>query len=249
MGRIVAIGGGENGRPGTNYETGAFDREIIAMTGRERPRFLFVGLAQVSSEGYYNVMRNIYHGMYGCETEHLTEEDIKDPQAASAKIADADIIYVGGGNTLRLMTLLRKHKIDEMLAAAYENNTVLCGVSAGAICWCDYGNSDSRKFTSGSEQLIRVKGLGFVHVLMCPHFNAEPRRQADLPRMMKTTYSIPAIALDNGAALVINGDEYKIMTSIEGAKARKCYWENGEYFEITLDSSVGEGCIMALYNR
>jgi len=120
-------------------------------------------------------------------------------------------------------------------------------VSAGAICWCDYGNSDSRKFTSGSEQLIRVKGLGFVHVLMCPHFDAEPQRQADLPRMMKTIYRIPAVALDNGAALVINGDKFKIITSIEGAKARKCAWKHEEYFEMPLDSSVGEGCIMGLY--
>ncbi|MCL1822022.1 MAG: peptidase E [Prolixibacteraceae bacterium] len=249
MGKIVAIGGGENGRPGTNYETGAIDREIIAMTGKARPCFLFVGLANVHAEGYYNAMRNIYHGMYDCETEHLTADDIRDARVASSKIAGADIIYVGGGNTLRLMTLLRKHGVDKMLAAAYEDNKVLCGVSAGAICWCDYGNSDSRKFTSGSGQLIRVKGLGFVHVLMCPHFDAEPKRQADLPRMMKTTYGIPAVALDNGAALVINEDRFKIVTSIEGAKAKKYYWKKGEYFENTLDSSVGEGCIIDLYTR
>jgi len=136
-----------------------------------------------------------------------------------------------------------------MLAAAYGDDKVLCGVSAGAICWCDFGNSDSRRFTSGSEQFIRVRGFGFVHVLMCPHFDVEIRRQADLPRMMRTTYGIPAVALDNGAALVINEDKVKIITSIEGAKARKCYWKNGEYFEKPLDSSVGEGCIIDLYTR
>ena len=238
MGKIVAIGGGENGRPGTAYETGAIDREIISMTGRERPRFLFIGWANVYAEGYYNVMRNIYHGMYGCETEHLTASDIRDTQAALSKIANADIIYAGGGNTLRLMTLLRKQRIDGMLTAAYENNQVLCGVSAGAICWCDFGNSDSRKFTSGSDQLIRVKGLGFIHVLLCPHFDVEIKRQTDLPRMMKTTYRIPAVALENGAALVIDEDKFKIMTSIEGAKARKCYWKNGEYFAPVMRGGV-----------
>jgi len=238
MGKIVAIGGGENGRPGTAYETGAFDREIISMTGKKHPRFLFIGLAQVYAEGYYNVMCNIYHGMYGCETAHLMAQDIRDPQIASAKIASADIIYVGGGNTLRLMTLLRKYNIDKLLAAAYANEKILCGVSAGAICWCDFGNSDSRKFTSGSDQLIRVKGLGLVHVLMCPHFDAEIKRQTDLPRMMKTTYRIPAIALENGAALVINEDKFKIMTSIEGAKARKCYWKNGEYLSHVMQDDI-----------
>ena len=35
--RIVAIGGGENGRPGTAYETGPFDREILSLTGKRDP--------------------------------------------------------------------------------------------------------------------------------------------------------------------------------------------------------------------
>ena len=43
--RIVAIGGGENGRPGTAYETGPFDREILSLTGKRDPAFLFIGLA------------------------------------------------------------------------------------------------------------------------------------------------------------------------------------------------------------
>ena len=35
--RIVAIGGGENGRPGTAYETGPFDREILSLTASGGP--------------------------------------------------------------------------------------------------------------------------------------------------------------------------------------------------------------------
>ena len=71
------------------------------------------------------------------------------------KINWADIIYVGGGNTLRLMTLLRRHKIDVLLKQAAKQNKVLCGVSAGAICWCNFGNSDSRKFTSTIIKVIK----------------------------------------------------------------------------------------------
>ena len=248
MGRIVAIGGGENGRPGYEYETGAFDREIVALTNKKRPIFLFVGLASNDSEGYFDVMKNIYNNMYGCETEHLTEDDIKTEQTALRKIEKADIIYVGGGNTLRLMTLLRKFRIDEMLKNAYASNKVLCGVSAGAICWCNFGNSDSRKFSSGSNQLIKVRGLGLIHVLMCPHFNIEINRQEDLARMMRSTNKIPAIALDNGAALEINNDKYRVLISIEGAKAQKCYWKNGEYLLQVLQPNVYHD-IESLYTK
>ena len=146
------------------------------------------------------------------------------------------------------MTLLRKHKIDLLLKKAYESGKVLCGVSAGAICWCDYGNSDSRRFTSGSDQFIKVKGLGFINVLMCPHFNKENNRQKDLPRMMKLTHKIPAIALDDGAALEIVDNEFRIITSIQDAKARKCFWKNGEYISKILEQNVYEN-IEKLYKK
>lgn len=40
MGKIVAIGGGENGRGEHPYETGPFDREIVRLTGKDDPNFL-----------------------------------------------------------------------------------------------------------------------------------------------------------------------------------------------------------------
>ena len=46
MKKIVAIGGGGNGRikcDGTNglYETGPMDQEIVKLTGKDTPNFLF----------------------------------------------------------------------------------------------------------------------------------------------------------------------------------------------------------------
>jgi hypothetical protein len=52
MGKIVAIGGGENGHHNTKYETGPFDKEIIKLTGKTSPDFLFIGLAN-SYPNYY----------------------------------------------------------------------------------------------------------------------------------------------------------------------------------------------------
>ena len=183
MGKIVAIGGGENGRGEHPYETGPFDREIVRLTGKDDPNFLFIGLANSFADSYYATMCDIFHGRLGCtHTDHLTEADLRDPDTLRRKMEWADFIYVGGGNTLRLMTLLRRYGGDRLLDEAYKRGTVLSGVSAGGICWCSCGNSDSRKFTSGSDQLIKVTGLGYLPVLFCPHYDAEPLRQTDLPR-------------------------------------------------------------------
>lgn len=228
MGKIVAIGGGENGHHGTKYETAPFDKEIIRLTGKEKPNFLFIGLANTYADYYFEVMDGIYNGMYNCNTDYLRYKEIKNKSVVSQKIKNADIIYVGGGNTYKLMTLLRMYGINKMLIDAYSEDKVLCGVSAGGICWCDYGNSDSRKFSSNSGKLIRVSGLRLIHILFCPHYNIEGFRKGDLREMMRRTHKIPAVALDN-AALEMIDDKYRILTLDNGAVAEKCYWKNGKY--------------------
>ena len=100
-------------------------------------------------------------------------------------------------------------------------------MSAGGICWCSCGNSDSRKFTSGSDQLIKVTGLGYLPVLFCPHYDAEPLRQTDLPRMMRRVHGMPAIALDNGAALEVVDGQWRLLTSLPGARGQRCFWKDG----------------------
>ena len=238
---ILAIGGGENGRPGTPYEIKSFDEEIVRMTGKEHPNLLFIAFTQKSAEGaesYYEVIKRNFSNLC-CVCEHLREADINDMSIVEQKISNADIIYVGGGNTLRLMNILRKYKINSLLKEAGEKGTILCGVSAGAICWCNYGNSDSRRFTSNSTKLIRVTGLGFLPVLFCPHFDAESGRQEDLKRMMKTTKGV-SLAFENCTALQIKDNKYKVLKINDQSRVWKCYWCKGQYIkhELTLEGSL-----------
>ncbi len=228
--KILAMGGGENGRPGKPYEIKCFDEEIVRMTEKKNPNLLFVSFTQKSPDGaenYYNIINRNFINL-GCNCEHLREKDLQNIDFVKQKIDNADIIYVGGGNTLRLMNILRKYKIDKMLEFAGVKGAVLCGISAGAICWHNFGNSDSRKFTSNSTQLIKVKGLGFIPALFCPHYDIEMSRQEDLKRMMKSTKGI-ALAFENCTALKIVDGNYQVLKCKENAKAWKCYWSKGEY--------------------
>jgi len=246
--KIVAIGGGGNGSFGKPYEVKPFDQEIIKLTGKQNPNYLFIGLTQASlkvAEDYYKRMRLNFGTILDCKCDYLCETEITDEQIVKSKINWADIIYVGGGNTLRLMTLLRRYKIDKLLKEAGEQGKVLCGVSAGAICWCNYGNSDSRKFTSNSTKLIKVKGLGFVNILYCPHYDGEVARQADLVRMMKNTSGV-AIACENCTALKIVDNTYEVLKVKDDAKVYKCYYKKGEYIKKELNQ---KGSIQQLSSK
>ncbi len=231
MGKIVALGGGEIGRPGYQIETTQIDKEIIKLTGKKHPKLLFIPTASSDSGGYVKVVREHFGMRLGCKVGSLllTKEKLSF-SSLEKRILSADIIYVGGGNTLKMMTLWRKFRVDEILNKAYKKGIVLSGLSAGSICWFNYGNSDSRKFTSGSKKLIKVRGLGFINALNCPHFNTEKHREADLKRMMKKTSGV-AIALDECAALEIVDNWYRVITSKPEAKAYKIYWNSGKYFK------------------
>ena len=109
-----------------------------------------------------------------------------------------------------------------------DRGIVLAGLSAGAICWFHYGSSDSRKFSADTDKLIKVTGLNFVDILLCPHYDTEPARQRTLPRMVRSAPYV-AVALDNCAALEIVDDSYRIILSKPTARAYKAYWEGGEY--------------------
>jgi len=233
--KIIAIGGGEVGEPkedGDGFypvETTAIDQELVRLTEKKNPRLLFIPTASYDSVDYYErIKRHFTHiGFSEVNALYLSEKSLTKEQIKHA-ILSHDAIYVGGGNTLRMMNVWKKLGVDKLLKQALDNNIVLAGLSAGSICWFSCGNSDSRKFTSGSSKLIKVTGLGFIDALHCPHYDAEPFRQDDLKRMMKTTPGA-AIALDNCAALEVVDGKYRIVTSKSGAKARKTYWRRGEY--------------------
>ena len=185
MGIIVAIGGGEIAQ----HETLAIDKEIIRLSGKKRPTVLFIPTASSDAQGYIDTFTDYYGKFLNCNVNvlKLINQHI-DAKEISEKIFSSDIIYVGGGNTLMMMTLWRKLGIDKMLKKAYTEGIVLCGISAGAICWFKFGNSDSRRFKNSKAPLIKVSGLSLLDGLLCPHYHSikyDKDRVPSLKEMME----------------------------------------------------------------
>lgn len=231
MKHIVAIGGGEIGRPGFPVETTAIDQRIVELTNKNRPNALFIPTASGDSTSYADIFTKHYGKRLGCTVDTLNLYNSKPTwQEIQEKLAWCDLVYVGGGNTLKMMMLWRRLGVDKLLAAAHKQGKILSGLSAGAICWFDAGLSDSRSFTSKSKQwdYINVHGLNLEDIILCPHFDVEPARQLALKNSLKGTRKV-AIALDNCAALEIEDDSFRILTSKSGTKGYITKWSNGEY--------------------
>src|SRR4030043_680356 len=140
--KIVAIGGGEIGRPGYPIETTKIDKEIISLTGEKYPRLLFIPTASSDSESYFEVVQKYFGKKLGCKTDILCliKDKLNKIQIAE-KIFNSDIIYVGGGNTANTMRVWKKNELDKILKKAGKKGIILSGLSAGSICWFKYGLS------------------------------------------------------------------------------------------------------------
>ncbi len=215
---------------GGTPQTLSIDEEIVHLCGKARPRLLFIPTASLDDAEYCEGMERHFGRGLGCRvTTLLLYRDRPAAGLIRKKIRDADIIYVGGGNTLRMMNLWRQSGLDKLLNQARLQGTVLCGSSAGAICWFRQGNSDSRKFTDkDNNTLIKVGGLDYVDALICPHYDVERHRQPALKTMMKHTRGI-AIALENCTAIEIVDMHYRILAATRNRNAWKVYWHKGRY--------------------
>jgi len=238
MKKIVAIGGGEIGRPGHPIETTEIDKEIIRITGKKNPKLLFIPTASSDSESYFDVVKEHFGERLGCKTDvlYLLKKDL-DKAEIEKQILCSDIIYVGGGNTAKMMSVWRKLNVDDFLKKAYEKGVVLSGISAGSICWFRHGNSDSKKFTNPNANLTKISGLGLINALHCPHYDIEKDRKPHLKQVMKETPGV-SIAMDDCCALEIIDDNYRVVCTKPTANVYKTYWKAGKYYEEIIEKTV-----------
>ena len=236
---IIAIGGGKIMVPAhREAQTLSIDQSIVQQVNRKTPKVLFIPTASEDDVDYCDAFRKQYETRLGCSVQELLlYRNRPSNRKIQMLISESDIIYVGGGNTLRMMNLWRQLGVDKVLDKARKGGAVLCGLSAGSICWFRQGNSDSRKFKDESNKtLINVTGMNYADVLMCPHYDVEKHRQPALKAMMKTTRGV-SVALENCAALHIKDDKYRILASKKYKKAYLIYWKQGEYVKQALKPS------------
>jgi dipeptidase E len=231
MRKIVAIGGGEIGGLASPVETTRIDKKIIRLTGKKNPRMLFIPTASSDSEGYYENAKKHFGKRLRCTMDVLwLIKEKPSRKEIERKIMTSDIIYVGGGNTQKMLRIWKSYGVNKILKKALDKGMVLSGLSSGSICWFRSGISDSRRFNNPDADFIKVSGLGFIHAAHSPHYDVEKDRRPGLKKIMKKTSGV-AIALDNCCAIEFVGDTYRIITSKPGPKAYKVYWKFGKYHE------------------
>lgn len=260
--KLVAIGGGENGRiksDGTTapYETKKIDQEIVNLTNKKNPNFLFLAHAQMEENNentYFETMKKIYGDLLGCKCNTIKKNDLKTNfEKAIELVSWADIIYEGGGDTKGMMKLWFDTGFDKVLENAWKNGKVVCGVSAGANCWFKSCSSDSLKMQlkDKTAPMITVDGLNFVNAFFTPHCNIKNEYTDRLEHMKESLKDsdVVGIGISNCCALEIIDDKYRLVREDASAYGIKTYWIDSQYMEEKIDASEEFEHLNKLLNR
>lgn len=214
--KIIAIGGGEI----RNKTTLKIDEHIANLAkihaGEKRANALFIGTASHDSMPYFNSFRKTYTSVFDIKAEvALIVYGEMDIERITAKIDAADMIYIGGGDTVFMLEKWKETGLYELLINAYNNGKIICGLSAGAICWFKNMYTDYEIMRNLSADYKIIDGMGVIDGLICPHFN---ERENDFTEAFLSGGFKSAYCIENDAAIEFtDGKMTKVLSS--GGKA------------------------------
>jgi len=189
--QIVAFGGG-----GFSMESGnpLLDNYVLGLTEAERPRVCFLPSASGDADHY--IVR-FYRAFPAdrCEASHLSLfRREQGPTDLRRHLLSQDLIYVGGGSVISLLGVWRAHGIDGVLREAWEAGVILCGLSAGSLCWF------AEAVSSFHGEPRRVEGLGLLPFSNCVHYEPASSRRIAYHGFLRDGMR-PGYAAEDGAAL------------------------------------------------
>ena len=211
---IIAIGGGEL-RQKETLEIDKYIAELAkARAGERRAVALFIGTASHDFMPYYNTFHKTYTGELGLKTDcALTVFKEIDYEKLKGKFEKADMIYVGGGDTVFMLEHWKQTGLDKLILDAYERGVIISGLSAGAICWFEKMFTDSF-IISGSDSEYRIhSALGVLSGGACPHYN---ERKDDFSKFSNEDKKGNWVLLDNLSAVVYKNGQLKEKLSAGG---------------------------------
>jgi peptidase E len=223
--QIVAFGGG-----GFSMESGnpLLDDYVLGLCARERPRVCFLPSASGDADHY--VVR-FYRAFPAerCDSSHVSLfRREQGPENLREHLLSQDLIYVGGGSVVSLIGVWRAHGIDLILREAWEAGVILCGLSAGSLCWF----AEALSSFHGAPR--SVEGLGLLPFSNCVHYALGSEHGRSYHRLLREGMR-SGYAAEDGAALHFVGEELAcVVASRQAARGYRLDAVDGHVVETRL---------------
>lgn len=220
--RIAVIAGGGAGSK-------IYSR-IVKMAEKNNPRVVILTTAGKDTVGTINSYVSTFKA-YTNDVEAITLcTKLYDPQVLHDLLCNADIICEVGGQTEYMQEVWAKYKVDEYLAEAYNKGVIICGGSAGGMCWTYAGWNDFLGLPKADYKFYY--GLDLLHVYYGPHYDQGVEWtwfDGAIRAETNPKYNV-GYAMDNGTALVFINEE--VVDTVRESTAKHIYqytFENGAW--------------------
>ena len=199
--KIIAIGGGGF----THHTDESLDQFVLDQSKKINNKIGFLATASRDDEKKINS----FYKRFGNIKSELSHFNLTlNVDRFSEWILEKDIVYIGGGNTVFMLEIWRKYKLEQIFENAYEKGVILSGVSAGAVCWFDWILSDS--VGPGFNPL---RGINLISGSCTPH-SSNIKRINQFESNIKDNKLPNGIAIDDGVAVVfIDGKPTEVYSS------------------------------------
>jgi cyanophycinase len=187
--------------------------DLVDARGKGR----IVGLTTASAEPEASAeqWRSVFRaaGAGNVEFPAFDRTDITRDHRIARMIADANGVFLGGGDQVKLVTSLSGTRTSEAIQEVYRNGGVVCGTSAGAAAITELTMAGGEVDEEGNlvEQYLGP-GLGLLgyEAIIDTHFS-QRRRLQRLFLVVASNRQLFGIGIDEDTALIVRGHRGEVV--------------------------------------
>jgi dipeptidase E len=226
--QIIAISGGMFPRDDAEPKLARF---VLDCSGKEAPRVCYIPTASGDNSEFIATCLASYARL-GVSADVLRFFD-RTPANLAEFLAPFDIVQVSGGNTRSMLAVWRHWGLDVVLKDAFDRGVLLCGASAGSLCWFKNGLTDSV-----AESYTSTSGLGFLDGSNCAHYDIPDRRLAYREMIARGELSAGIAFPDGVAAYYRAGKFFNAVSLLPDLHAYYVEQRDGKALETALPTTT-----------
>ena len=204
-GSLVIAGGGRLGEDIIN--------RFVELAGGEDARIVYIPTAggqdtYEADDNRLNLFRDV--GVTNVILLHTKDKRVANSEEFIAPLKEATGVWFSGGRQWRLVDAYADTKAEKLFWQVLERGGVIGGSSAGATI---QGSYLARGDTKGNQKMMgdHEKGFSFVKNIAIDQHVLARNRHFDLFNILEKRPELLGIGLDEGTAIVVQGNEFDVI--------------------------------------
>jgi dipeptidase E len=210
--RVLTLGGHEFTRSPADE---ALNDYIVSLAGAAAPRICLLPTASGDAGEQITRFNSAFADRDAIPSVLSLFRLAERPVSLWERLLSQDVIYVAGGSMLNMLAVWQVHALQKLLLEAWRSGIVICGHSAGAMFWFEFG------VTKSAGRPAPAEGLGVLPGSVCVHYDSQPDRRNFYRAAVQAALPDGFGLDDHAGVLWENGEIAEAVSAKPGAGVRR----------------------------